>query len=263
MATLTNQIEALIAYANETTGKSDTHLGDAVKSLADGYGQGGGGGIKVLNKQITLSSTATKITIDDVPEDVISITISADYEGNCSYGFAYTNDIEQTATIYSIGGGSKGKYFPTLVSTEEEVSYNKYYIGDGKLAVGSATSGRPWCAGTYTISIYYQDTSGGEHDMVQGTTSLSQEGKTITIEHNLGYMPSFARLYLTEDGTYTNSYTIQVELSLGLKNLFIYRRGAGSINWGSCEDRVTETSISFNTYSSNYFPIGEYKYEIY
>lgn len=37
MATLTSQIEALITFANETTGKGDTRLGDAVKRLADGY----------------------------------------------------------------------------------------------------------------------------------------------------------------------------------------------------------------------------------
>ena len=41
MATLTSQIASLIAYANETTGKADTKLGDAVKSLADGYKGGG------------------------------------------------------------------------------------------------------------------------------------------------------------------------------------------------------------------------------
>lgn len=39
---LTPKIEALTAYANEITGKSDTTLSDAVASLADGYGQGGG-----------------------------------------------------------------------------------------------------------------------------------------------------------------------------------------------------------------------------
>lgn len=38
---LTPKIEALTAYANEITGKSDTTLSDAVASLADGYGQGG------------------------------------------------------------------------------------------------------------------------------------------------------------------------------------------------------------------------------
>ena len=39
---LTPKIEALTAYANGITGKSDTTLSDAVASLADGYGQGGG-----------------------------------------------------------------------------------------------------------------------------------------------------------------------------------------------------------------------------
>lgn len=41
---LFDRISALLNYANETTGKADTTLGDAVRTLADGYGQGGGGG---------------------------------------------------------------------------------------------------------------------------------------------------------------------------------------------------------------------------
>lgn len=42
MATpLTDAINALTTYANGITGKSDTNLPDAVRSLADGYGQGG------------------------------------------------------------------------------------------------------------------------------------------------------------------------------------------------------------------------------
>lgn len=42
MATpLSDEIRALIAYANETTEADDTKLGDCVKTLCDGYGQGG------------------------------------------------------------------------------------------------------------------------------------------------------------------------------------------------------------------------------
>lgn len=41
---LTDAIDALTAYANEVTGESDTTLSEAVHTLADGYGQGGGGG---------------------------------------------------------------------------------------------------------------------------------------------------------------------------------------------------------------------------
>lgn len=39
---LTDSINALTTYANEVTGASDTTLSDAVHTLANGYGQGGG-----------------------------------------------------------------------------------------------------------------------------------------------------------------------------------------------------------------------------
>jgi len=39
---LTSRIQALTAYANEVTGESDTTLADAIATLAQGYGQGGG-----------------------------------------------------------------------------------------------------------------------------------------------------------------------------------------------------------------------------
>lgn len=42
---LTDKINALTAYANEITGESDTTLSEAVHTLADGYGQGGGDSI--------------------------------------------------------------------------------------------------------------------------------------------------------------------------------------------------------------------------
>lgn len=40
---LTDAINALTTYANGVTGASDTTLSDAVRTLADGYGGGGGG----------------------------------------------------------------------------------------------------------------------------------------------------------------------------------------------------------------------------
>ena len=41
---LKSKIQALISAANAKTGESDTTLTDAVQTLVDGYGQGGGGG---------------------------------------------------------------------------------------------------------------------------------------------------------------------------------------------------------------------------
>lgn len=38
-----SKIQSLITAANATTGETDTTLTDAVQTLVDGYGQGGGG----------------------------------------------------------------------------------------------------------------------------------------------------------------------------------------------------------------------------
>lgn len=37
-----DRLNALLTYANEVTGESDTSIGDAIHTLADGYGSGGG-----------------------------------------------------------------------------------------------------------------------------------------------------------------------------------------------------------------------------
>lgn len=51
MATpLTDSINALTRYANETTGASDTTLSDAVESLVAGYGQGGSSYFEVIDR---------------------------------------------------------------------------------------------------------------------------------------------------------------------------------------------------------------------
>lgn len=62
MATpLTDKINALTAYANEVTGESDTTLSEAVHTLADGYGQGGGDTIWTA----IVERTATEINDKD------------------------------------------------------------------------------------------------------------------------------------------------------------------------------------------------------
>lgn len=64
---LTDAINALTQYANETTGQSDTNLSDAVGTLVAGYGGGGGWSSEgIANRtepygEITLDSTVTQI----------------------------------------------------------------------------------------------------------------------------------------------------------------------------------------------------------
>ena len=65
---LTDAIQALTTYANETTGASDTTLSAAVGTLVAGYGQGGGGfSIEdYLGHQFTGSATFTDSNVDYV-----------------------------------------------------------------------------------------------------------------------------------------------------------------------------------------------------
>lgn len=37
------RLDSLLSFANETTGQSDASIGDAIRTLTDGYGGGGGG----------------------------------------------------------------------------------------------------------------------------------------------------------------------------------------------------------------------------
>ena len=60
MATpLTDSINALTQYANETTGKSDTTLSDAVGSLVEGYGGGLPSGISITDYTAISNTTHT------------------------------------------------------------------------------------------------------------------------------------------------------------------------------------------------------------
>lgn len=56
---LTDAINALTTYANSVTGASDTNLNDAVHTLADGYGQGGGTENVTLNIVDSLGAVDT------------------------------------------------------------------------------------------------------------------------------------------------------------------------------------------------------------
>lgn len=55
-----SKLSALLTAANTTTGESDTTLTDAVQTLIDGYGQGGGG-LKYKTGSFTLESDAREL----------------------------------------------------------------------------------------------------------------------------------------------------------------------------------------------------------
>lgn len=67
-----SQTDALIEYANETTGQADVRLGDAIQSLVDGFGQGGGYGRVVAELDFDISEdfyTTGQIDISEFKVD--------------------------------------------------------------------------------------------------------------------------------------------------------------------------------------------------
>lgn len=95
---LTDGIEALTTYANGVTGESDTTLSDAVASLSEGYGQGGGSGLEYEEG----TYTATEDSIPTIsftgshtkaPDMVMFIDVSEDRAtvGNAITMFMFVN----------------------------------------------------------------------------------------------------------------------------------------------------------------------------
>lgn len=69
---LTDSINALISYANETTGQSDTQLGTAVTHLVEGYGGGGSGGDLSFTLDSSGNITEYVFGMDSIPPYVLN-----------------------------------------------------------------------------------------------------------------------------------------------------------------------------------------------
>lgn len=98
-------IESMIAKANETTGKADTDLTNAIQSLADGFGQGGGGlpdTIVAGDTPVLASSEIAKIVATTtVTATGIKVTIpkTGTYRFRFSCGRTNTSD-DWTTQLY-------------------------------------------------------------------------------------------------------------------------------------------------------------------
>ncbi len=84
-----DRLDALLTYANGVTGESDTSIGDAIETLADGYGQGGSslpielvgtwtGYLGEYTDTTTWEATDTGINIHNSPYIYFMITVSCD-----------------------------------------------------------------------------------------------------------------------------------------------------------------------------------------
>ena len=70
------RLNALLTYANETTGESDTSIGDAIQTLCSGYNPGGGGISLPLQLELIGTWTGYLPTLDINAEGATSDKIS-------------------------------------------------------------------------------------------------------------------------------------------------------------------------------------------
>ena len=126
---LTDAIQALTTYANETTGASDTTLSEAVATLVAGYGQGGGSG-NGYGGDGTWARPGDMPKLDDMDisgGDVVYITYWADEV----YGFCDMN-VKRTSGSFTfdIGHIENGSYVVERTTTYSSNQSNiRFYFG--------------------------------------------------------------------------------------------------------------------------------------
>ena len=209
MATADNvksKIQSLINKANETTGKSDTDLTKAVKSLVAGYGQGGGTEFP-LDKyfeggyaEVTLPN-ATKIKASGFINDTALTDISIPKA--TSIGNSAFNGCTNLARIS----------MPKITSIGNRVFYGCYYLALAELPSGVTKIGEYAFYNCYRLSLT---------ELPSGITEISDSSFRFCSELKLTKLPSG----VTKIGEYAfNGCTgiSSIELPSGLKTI-----GAGA-----------------------------------
>lgn len=139
--TILQKIQSLITAANNTTGESDTTLTDAVQTLVDGYGQGGGSSITVEPLTVTSNGTQTApsgkayspVTVNvPQPSGTKNITISQNgttTENVKNYASASISTNVQPTKIID----KNGKLSNIIAGTQSEFSEINSLIGVRKI----------------------------------------------------------------------------------------------------------------------------------
>lgn len=158
---LTDAIEALITYANSTTGASDTTLSEAVATLIDGYGGGGEGGtlinVPIQGKPLTTaitSLTAYINTITGQSDQTLSEAVATLVAGYNTYTWEYSY---ANGDFYVIENGNYGNATSATGANRLIVlnSSNRWSFGlyDGiyPLKGGTNAGNLPWSS--YTVIV--------------------------------------------------------------------------------------------------------------
>lgn len=187
---LTDAITALTTYANSVTGASDTTLSDAVRTLADGYGQSGGetlyygerGQLYIKDVIIPESATTTLYPYYGC-ENLESITALGMTSGTLAYNCKRLKSVNAPKltrpTAYFIR--QQGYEYNALESVT---------IGSVGYPVTSLGGNTNWRYGghamTLTITIYVSantlaDIPASVSDYAEGNNAYAPSGSTVVV----------------------------------------------------------------------------------
>lgn len=72
----TDALSALLTYANNATGKGDADIGEAIRTLVDGFGKGGGGALRKAEGIITTNYARAELIIQhNLATDLVFVTV--------------------------------------------------------------------------------------------------------------------------------------------------------------------------------------------
>lgn len=231
---LTDAINALTRYANETTGQSDTTLSDAVETLVEGYGQGGGDdwlkrdgkthlhidipSNPLLDVTLTIKqSNANGITIDwgdgsatETPANSGENQLNHVYGAKGEYEITITRN---TGTFFTSSGSTTGRMIFSRYNSDYQNSPNcillKAEIGDGFNLSGSMSF-----AGCFNLTdiavtgITRQNTVGGRLFTGSLVTEFDTESLGFTGYQNYSFSNTRLRTHEMIDGVTALPYGV-------------------------------------------------------
>lgn len=152
---LTDGIEALTAYANGVTGESDTTLSDAVASLVDGYGGGGGleyeeGTYTATEDSIPTINFANSHTKEPSIVVFMKTNTSETMPNNCGTFFAHfkVDDIFGSSMQTGVGLFRNNIYAQAHTSGSGSTSLNAAINTDNTNPIITSSSFKPYFSST-------------------------------------------------------------------------------------------------------------------
>lgn len=161
---LTDAITALTTYANTITGASDTTLSDAVDTLVDGYGGGGGGITKVTGtvtgngtKTISIPCSAKPLIVLAYRSDIKSVSAVDDRSHDVTLAYDGIFIASAYSAANAIAVAASGAIAGADFAATTAPGINRIGYMNGTLYITSGNNSNLWSTSlTYNYVLFFE-----------------------------------------------------------------------------------------------------------